>query len=409
MDKGRVFYGWWIVIGCTLIMAATCGIAMNSIPVAYKPIASTFGFKMGEVSMITSLMALSAMLAALVVGKLMSKINVRLLTTVCGLLYCVGLTSYAFCSNLVHFYAASVIIGIGAAGTYLIPISVIITNWFNEKRGLALAIAFAGTGVGGIIFGPLMNYMITIVGVSKTFLLVGAISAILILPVTLFLLRLTPVEMGLLPYGNQEELLNGAEELTTNGLTLGQASKTLSFWLLAIAIIFWSSATIGIQMHIPSYFTHIGYSAAFAAGIFAAVNGILMLGKLVIGLVADKFGTKTSIYYIFIIGLLAIFTLNFVNIKLVAYLFAGLAGLAAAIMTIPLALWTAEILGKKDFAMIYSLMNVCLTLGVACGPPITGFIFDANNSYLPSIYLWIGVLALSMVIALIAYGRRPQF
>lgn len=408
MSNSRIFYGWWIIIGCTLIMAATCGIAMNSIPVAYRPIADTFGFKMGEVSMTTSLIALAALFSALAVGKLINKINIRILTTVFGVLYCLGLTGYSFCTTLTQFYIASIIIGVGAAGTYLIPISVIITNWFDEKRGLALAIAFAGTGVGGMVFGPLMNYMIGIVGVSNTFLLVGIISAVMILPVTLFLLRLTPGEMGLLPYGSSDTGDN-KDSMETDGLTIGQAARTGSFWLLAAAIILWSAATIGIQMHIPSYFTYIGYSAAFGAGIFAAVNGILMLGKLAIGGVADKFGIRTSIYYIFIVGLLAMVSMIFANIQLIAYLFAGLAGVAAAIMTIPVALWTAEILGKKDFAMIYSVMNVCLTIGVACGPPITGYIFDVGNSYFPAIYLWMGVLAVSMLVALTAYRKRPQF
>lgn len=409
MSINKFFYGWWIVGGCTLIMAATCGIAMNSIPVAYQAIADTYGFKMGEVSITTSLIALAAMFSALVIGKLITTINVRVLTTICGLLYCIGLTGYAFSSTLTLFYIFSLVIGIGAAGTYLIPISVIVTNWFDEKRGLALAIAFSGTGIGGMIFGPWMSHLLTTIGISNTFLLLGIISAILILPVTIFILRLTPAEMGLSPYGSFGKVAGMDEYIASDGLTLGEAVKTSSFWLLALAIILWSAATLGIQMHIPTYLHRIGYSTVFAAGIFAAVNGILILGKITVGAIADKFGIKNSMYYIFIIGILAMFFMIFADVRFIAYLFAFFAGMAAAIMTIPVALWTAEILGKKDYAIVYSIMNVCLTLGVAFGPPISGFIFDASSSYLPAIYLWIGVLAISMILTLTAYRKRPQF
>lgn len=407
MRKNKIFYGWWIVFGCHLIMAATSGIAMNSIPVAYEPIAKAYGFSMGEVSITTALIALAAMLSALVVGKLMQKMNVRLLTTIFGIIYVTGLTGYAFSITLTHFYIFSVLMGIGAAGTYLIPISVIITNWFEEERGLALAVAFAGTGTGGMAFGPLMNILIGTIGVNNTFLLYGMISAVLILPITLFLLRLNPSEMGLSAYGSSAGAVS-VDTAATDGITLGEAFKTASFWLLALAVLLFSAATLGTQQHIPAYFTQSGYSAAFAAGIFAAVNGILMLGKLAVGAVADKFGTKISIYYIFAIGIVALLLMTSINVKAIAYIFAGFSGMAAAIMTIPLALWTAEIFGKKDYAMIYSIMNVFLTLGVAFGSPISGFIFDAQGSYLPAIYLWIVVLVVSMIFTLIAYRKKPQ-
>lgn len=409
MNTDKIFFGWWIVLGCAVIMAATCGIALNSIPVAYQAMAETYGFKMGAVAMTTSIAALAAMFSAVIVGKLMEKIKLRILMTVCGILYCSGLIGYSFSSTLAHFYLFSIIIGIGFAGTYLIPISVIITNWFDEKRGLALAIAFAGTGIGAMIFGPLMNQMITTIGLSKMFLTVGIISAILILPITLFFLRLTPEEMGLFPYGQSETKMGeDGNVFIEDGLTLKQAFKSPCFWLLALGVFLWSTATMGVQNHIPSYLKTIGYTATFAAGIFAAVNGILMLGKLAIGEVADRFGIKNSMYYIFGTGFLAMILMLFAKNHIIVYAYAGFAGLAAAIMTVPVALWTVEILGKKEFPIIYSIMNIFLTLGVALGPPISGFIFDFSNTYIPAIFTWIIVLAVSLILTLAAYNKRPQ-
>lgn len=409
MKSEKIFFGWWIVLGCVVIMAATCGIALNSIPVAYQAMAETYGFKMGSVAMITSISALSAMLVAVIIGKLMEKIKLRVLMTVCGILYCSGLMGYSISSTLTHFYLFSIIIGVGFAGTYLIPVSVIITNWFVEKRGLALAIAFAGTGVGAMIFGPMMNHMITTMGLSQMFLTIGIISAVLILPITLFLLRLTPEEMGLLPYGHSEaEKAEESKDFAEDGLTLKEAFKTPCFWLLALGIFLWSTATMGVQNHIPSYLKTIGYSAAFAAGIFAAVNGILMLGKLIVGEVADRFGIQKSMYYIFGMGFLAMILMLFAKNTVIVYVYAGAAGLAAAIMTVPLALWTVEILGKKEFPVIYSVMNICLSLGVALGPPISGFIFDSNNNYVPAILTWMVVLAVAFSVTLMAYKKRPQ-
>lgn len=419
MSNNKIFYGWWIVFGCFLIMAATTGIVMNSIPNAYGPIAAEYGFQIGEVSTTTALVALAAMFSALLVGKLIKTMNIRILTTIFGCLIIIGLLSYAFCTTLTQFYIASVVIGVGAAGTYLIPPSVIITNWFEEKRGLAIALAFTGAGIGGAVFGPTLTYLIGAVGVSKSFLVMGFISAILILPVTLFLLRLTPQERGLMPLGLKDDKLeNPAQDAREeqhegaadeqSGLTFAQALKTTSFWMLAFSILLFSAATLGVNMHIPNYFTTAGYSAAFASGIFAASNFILTFGKLALGSIIDRYGIQSSMFFIFVIGFLTmILIIPAANIKWLTYIFAVVSGFAAAIMTIPAALWTAAIMGKKDFALIYSVMNVFLTLGVALGSPVSGFILDAQGSYLPAIKLWMLVLAVSMVLALFSYRKRP--
>ncbi len=413
MNSNKVFYGWWIVLGCFLIMAATTGIVMNSIPNAYGPIAAQFGFQIGEVSTTTALVALAAMFTALIVGKLMNTINVRILTTFFSFFVIGGLIGYSFCTTLTQFYIASIIIGIGAAGTYLIPPSVILTNWFEEKRGLAIAITFTGAGIGGAVFGPLLVYLIGTIGVSKTFLVLGILSAILLLPITLFVLRLTPQEKGLLPFGSKNGNSESDASIEDNldeqkGLTLGQAAKTASFWMLAFSILLFAAATLGVNMHIPNYFTTAGYSAAFASGIFAASNFILTFGKLVLGSVIDRYGVRNSMFFIFTIGFLTMFLIiPSANIKWLTYIFAAVSGFAAAIMTIPAALWTAAIMGKKDFAIIYSVMNVFLTLGVALGSPISGYILDAQGSYLPAIKLWMAVLAVSMVLALLSYHKRP--
>lgn len=413
VSSNKVFYGWWIVLGCFLIMAATTGIVMNSVPNAYGPIAAQYGFQIGEVSTTTALVALAAMFSALLVGRLMKSMNIRMLTTIFGCFFIVGLLAYAFCNTLPQFYIASVIIGVGAAGTYLIPPSVILTNWFEEKRGLAIAITFTGAGIGGAVFGPLLTYLIGKVGVSSSFLIMGIIAAVLILPITIFLLRLTPQEKGLLPFGSNNGKLESeaqaeAEADEQQGLTFAQAAKTPSFWMLAFSILLFAAATLGVNMHIPNYFTTAGYSAAFASGIFAASNFILTFGKLVLGSVIDRYGVRNSMIFIFAVGFLTMaLIIPAADIKWLTYVFAAVSGFAAAIMTIPAALWTAAIMGKKDFAMIYSVMNVFLTLGVALGSPISGFILDAQGSYLPAIKLWMVVLAISMTLALLSYHKRP--
>ena len=68
---------------------------------------------------------------------------------------------YSQSTQLIHFYLLSIVLGIGSAGTHVIPVALLITNWFKEKRGVAIAIALAGSGIGGMLFNPVANYLIT--------------------------------------------------------------------------------------------------------------------------------------------------------------------------------------------------------------------------------------------------------
>ena len=58
---------------------------------------------------------------------------------------------YASSTNIYMFYLGSVLMGIGLMYLGAIPLSLVITNWFIEKKGTVLGFVFAGSGIGGTI------------------------------------------------------------------------------------------------------------------------------------------------------------------------------------------------------------------------------------------------------------------
>ncbi|MGE5397674.1 MAG: MFS transporter, partial [Chitinophagales bacterium] len=316
-----------------------------------------------------------------------------------------GLILFSQCRNLTQFYLAAALVGLGGAGTYLVPVSFLITQWFQEKRGLAMGIALTGSGVGGMICGPLSNWLIMTSSWQMALVVLGIISLAIIIPFSLFIVRLTPSEMGLLPYGclgsHQEE-----EGRAESGLSLRQAVKTSSFWLLGLAFIIIGILIMGVQMHIPGYLENVGHTSTFAAYVVGFTNGLLILGKPMLGGIHDKFGTKAGAVYIFIIYIITLAALIGAKSTLVAGLFTVLFGFAAAIATLTIPLWTLEVLGKKEFVTIYPIMNIFFTLGAAVGSPLTGLVFDAQGSYLYAWVIYIGLSVVGLMLALAAYSRR---
>lgn len=313
---------------------------------------------------------------------------------------------YSQSTALIHFYLLSITLGIGMAGTHVIPVALLITNWFKDKRGLALAVALAGSGIGGMCFNPIGNYFITTYGWQNAYLILGSILALTTIPVALFIVRLHPSEMGLVPYGETEETAESLADL--KGLSLSEALKTSGFWLLGLALLLIGVINMGVQQHIPAYLTDIGHSPAFAASIVAVFMGVLVFGKISLGYIFDRYGSRNGVIIIFSVFALATFVLMGAKAVWIAIAFGIIFGFANAIMTIPAPLLTVELFGQKHYGVIYGVMSIFFTIGSGIGMPLSGAIFDARGSYLPAFTLYI-VLALgTMGIALLALNRGKK-
>ena len=79
-------------------------------------------------------------------------------------------------------------------------VSVIISNWFTLKRGLAVSIALSGSGVGGVLLSPVTSAVIASYGWRVAFLVLAAICLVAALPVTLAAFTTRPSDKGLVPY-----------------------------------------------------------------------------------------------------------------------------------------------------------------------------------------------------------------
>ena len=171
MNKKKIFFGWWIVIASFMIMTFLYTPIVNLVSLYTKPVTEELGIGRTQFSTYYTIMALVSMVACPIAGKLMRKIDIRLYLTVCTILGALSYIGFSFSTKLVHFYLLAVPMGISLAGAAIIPTSVLITNWFIEKRGLCLGLALSGSGFGGIILSPLNNWIISSYGWRASYLI----------------------------------------------------------------------------------------------------------------------------------------------------------------------------------------------------------------------------------------------
>ncbi|MCU0844491.1 MAG: MFS transporter [Spirochaetes bacterium] len=262
-EKGRIHYAWWIVVAGFLLNLAGIGIIMNSMGVFFKPVIESLGFTRGSFALYFTIAALAMMVMAPLMGKLLERYDIRLVMGICTTLMTVSFALFSQCRTLGQFYALSIFLGIGSAGTHIIPVSMMITNWFEEKRGLAMGIVFAATGIGGFIFNPFSNWLIENHGWANAYLVLGIIVGICTIPMALFIVRVRPADKGLAPYGAKPGG-TAHEEAAASGFTAREALRAPAFWLLAGMILFIAVANMGVLHHIVPYLTDIGTTSASA-------------------------------------------------------------------------------------------------------------------------------------------------
>jgi MFS family permease len=311
-------------------------------------------------------------------------------------LLALGFAGFSLCSTLPQFYALAVVVGIGHAGSHLIPVSTLVSRWFDERRGTAMGIVYTATGAGGLLFNPLGEWLIRSFGWRATFVILGAVIALVATPTALLLLRSRP-----------EGSARKGEEPAEVGQTLGAFARSGAFWMIGGMIFLLNTLNSGIQQHLIPYLEDLGHSSTFAAAIMSAYLGMTIVGKVLLGSLSDRRGLARG-FAIFSGVLSAGIALLFgVSPVAVAVLWALVYGTGNAVQTVVPPLVVADCAGPKHFATIYAVLSIFQTLGTGLGMPLSGYIHDWTGSYRPSFPLYLGMAGVATLLGLKAMAGAP--
>lgn len=406
-SRRKVFYGWWILVGAFILNFSSLGILVNTLGVFVRPVTESLGFTRGSFMVYFSIGAISMMIMAPIIGKLLERYDIRIIMTISATVMATAYTLLSQCRTLPQFYLAGFFLGIGGAGTNVIPTSWMVTNWFIEKRGLAMGIIFAATGIAGVIFNPLANWIILNYSWQTAYWLLGLIMGLTMIPTAAFIVRSKPSDKGLIPYGGQEAVVR-LSLTDEEGLTATEALRSPSFWWLALLIFFVGLVGTGMVSNIVPYFTDIGYSSTTAATLMSLHMIMLVIGKVGAGYLCDRIGILKS-YLLCLTGVaIAILLLFGAQWVWIAILHNLLYGLAIGVRNVLPPLMTSKVFGERHFAVIFGYLNIPTTLSTALGAPIAGFIYDWTKSYYMAFLLYIILCIISAFAGLAAMARSDK-
>lgn len=397
MEKKKPFYGWVIVAVAVVCMMLGCGAFTGAAAAYIAPVCEQMGFAKGEFTLYRTIVSLLGALLMPAFAGVIRKLGAKKVMLIGLLGNALAYALYSFGSALWHFYLAAVLEGIFTNGISFLTIGVLINSWFLDNRSTVAGIAYAGTGLGGAVFVPIISRIAEQFGWRWAYRGVAGISVVVLLPVILLLLRDTPAQMGLAPYrkaGAEQEDAQAALQ-AESGVSLFAAKKMPAFWLLILGFFLLNICCGGPSNHNVAFLQDLGYPVAFAAAVTSAYMAVVAVGKIAAGTLFDRLGTPrtTVLLCATCIGfpILALFC----RIPGIPWAYAALLGFTGMGPSVGISALVRHAFGDRDFASIFSLASMASTLGAAVAAPLMGVLYDASGSYHLAWMLWLVFAALT--------------
>ena len=390
----RLFYGYWVVAGCFVLLFLFAGAGFYSFSIFIKPLESEFGWSRSAISLAMSIYMIVHGIAGPFVGHATETYGPRKVMTLFALLSGACFILVSFVSSLWSFYLAYALLSIGTTGIGFIPASSVLARWFVRRRGTAIGFAMLGIAVGGLVMAPLVSLIISHFSWRAAFVFMGVLVWVLALPVTLFVIKGSPAEMGLLPDGDGDEPAaapgphaspSQTSASTTadpgEGWPLRAAVRTSTFFWIAATFFLGPIAQMGMLQHQVPLIVEAGISQAMAAAALGLTAGLGGLGKLSFGRISEIVPFRFAIMLCFGLQALAVLVLFNAESIVMVWIYVCIFGFAMGGVIVLLPLAVGHFFGLASFGVIMGTLSLILAIGNASGALISGVIYDLLGSY----------------------------
>lgn len=378
----KVHYAWYILAVCFLLNMTVHVMVMQVASLYMVPMYKDLQVTRTMLSLQSVLMAVGAVVTAPIWGKLYKKYDARIVLSICTFMTALCTIGRSFMPNMISILVLAAIKGVFFTGNTVLPNSILLTAWFKKRRGFAISTASLGISVGGVIFTPLVESLISNFGWRVSDRVIGLIMICIMIPCTLLIVRSTPKDKNLQPFGADEAggNLKTKKSGGSIGMTLAEARKTPALYLFLISVFAMTFAT-GAALQLPAYLTDIGYESAVAAKVVSAYMAVAILGKILLGNIIDRFGEKNGSIYVCAVGVFAFLCFMMARNKVFIYMLIIAYGLASGITSVLPSLLTSKIFGNKDYGPIYGTVVSVNRFGGVIGTVLVSLLFDITGDY----------------------------
>src|SRR5262249_10074607 len=325
--------------------------ALFSLAVFLKPIEEAMGWSRASISGVALWMWVTYGTGSLIWGVLADRWGARRVILVGGLLFGLGLIASSRITALWQLYAAfGGVVGV-AAGAFYAPLTTTATRWFTANRGLAVALVSAGAGLGAFVVAPLTRWLISSYDWRLAMLILGDLVWLIIIPLGL-LGRDAPPEAAKAPDPH---------------FPLPVIFRTPPVRRIALIHFTCCIAHSGPIFHMVTHAMDQGVPSMAAATLLGVSGLASLIGRVLSGIVADRWGSKPTLIAMLGLQVPAIFLYLLTSSVAGFYALAILFGTSYGGVMPMYALLTREYFGARAMGTAYGAIFMLQAIGMGLG------------------------------------------
>jgi MFS family permease len=391
----RLHYGWVMVAVGALMTCVAVG-AMFSLAVFLDPMTRDTGWSRAGVSSAMTLNFLAMGIAGFGWGALSDRFGTRRVVLLGSVLLGLGLVLASQATTQTGFLLTyGLMVGV-AAGSFFAPMFAAVMSWFERHRSLAVSLVSVGIGVAPMTLSPFAAWLLLQTDWRTAQLIIGLLVWVTLVPAAFFVRPAPAAAAG------------AAGSTGTAGsapaLGVGDALRSPQFIVLALTYFACCAAHSGPIFHTISYAIVCGVAPMAAVTVYS-VEGLAGLGgRVVLGLLADRYGVKLVLVGGLVIQALAAGAFVFAARLEEFYAVAAVFGFAYGGVMPLYAVLAHGYFGQRILGTVLGAATMISSLGMALGPLGGGWIFDRFGSYA---WMYIGSFALGVGAVAIALAFPP--
>jgi len=355
-------------LGISLALGTLGGVGMWAVIVVMPQVQAEFGVDRADASLPYTATMLGFAVGNLLLGRLIDRVGFMIPALFSAIALGLGFILAAFSPSIgVLTVIQGLLIGIGSASTFG-PLIADISHWFDKRRGIAVATAACGNYLAGALWPMAMQPFLLSEGWRTTYLGIGIVCLVTMVPLCL-MLRRRPAKEG------------GAGFVAPPPVKdIGLSPRTIQA-LLVVAGLGCCVAMSMPQVHIVAYCADLGYGVARGAEMLSLMLATGIISRLASGFLADRIGgIKTLLIGSVLQGLSLLFYIPFDGLASL-YIVSAMFGLAQGGIVPCYAIIVREYMPAREAGQRVGIVIMATILGMALGGWMSGYIYDQTGSY----------------------------
>ena len=388
----------WVILAAGFFILFFGGGSRFALGLMLKPMTEDLGWSRSTLSFAVTFFMFTSALALPLAGRLVDRYSLRWVLAFGATTVAVGV---GLMGRVTEPWQVFLIYGglfaMGHAATGNPVVGVMITRWFERRRGIANSVAVSGNATGQLVIIGTLAAFLTNTGWRNAFGLLGAANLLIAIPLILAALKSWPgtdaqsARVDLRENGTAE--VEAAQVSAPLGPPLGPPSIVASgqFWLLVFFYAVCGFQDFFMATHVVAFAQDSGIGTVLAGNILALMGLMGLVGVLCAGVLSDAFGAQRPLALCFVmrIGIFAlIIAVQNTPVILVFSLLYGFTFLMTAPLTV---IFAREIFGPARLGTVSGTISMVHQIFGGLGALAGALIFDYWGSYDGAFILMLGL------------------